>query len=93
MIIAAIVVLLGIVTAAIMGVLNTNQVDFWPVMQYLEQFSQVVRTGAAIVKSFFVAPEIFDVLVATYIAVVVIYEGYKLVMWALAKIPMLSVHD
>lgn len=96
MIIAAILVLLGVVVAVIIPALDgmsATALGVTQVMDYIMYLQNYVVMGAKFVKSFFIVPQIFDVLLGSYVAVVLIYEGYKITMWALQKIPMLSVDD
>lgn len=94
MIIAAIVVLAGVVLAFLASKLVLA--SSWDLSQVFFTASTLwywIRNGAAFVKTFFIVPEVFDVLVGTYIAVLTLYEGYKFAMWLMTKIPMFGVSD
>lgn len=94
MIIAAIVVLAGVVLAFLASKLvMTDTFDLQQVFFTAAQMWTWVRDGAAFVKTFFIVPQVFDVLVTSYIAVLVLYEGYKFAMWLMTKIPMFGVSD
>lgn len=92
MIIAAIIVLAGVVLAVLANILVApSQFDFSQAVSLANTFFGWLGQGASFVKSFFIAPALFDILLGSYIAVLGIYEGYKFVMWVVTKIPMLSV--
>lgn len=92
MIIAAIIVLAGVVLAVLANVLvSSSSFDFSQAVALANTFFGWLSSGASFVKSFFIYPELFDILLGSYIAVIAIYEGYKFVMWVVTKIPMLGV--
>lgn len=94
MIIAAIVVLAGVVLTVLAGVLvSSGSFDLSPALSVASTLFGWISQGAAFVKSFFLVPALFDVLIGSYLAVVAIYEGYKFVMWVATKIPMFGVSD
>lgn len=94
MIIAAILVLVGIVFAYLGSVLvNSSSFDFSAAVSVANIAFGWISRGASFIKTFFIVPELFDILVGSYLAVLSIYEAYKFAMWVMQKVPMFGVSD
>lgn len=94
MIIAAILVLVGVVFAYLGTVLvNSSSFDLSAAVSVANTAFGWISRGAAFVKTFFIVPELFDILVGSYLAVLAIYEAYKFAMWVMQKVPMFGVSD
>lgn len=93
MIIVAIVALCGVVLAAI-SVVFGNGLPALPdsVMQLSARLIQIVRSGSGLFWSF-VHPAPVKAMLTLTLAAVTLYEGYKLVMWVMKKVPMFGVDD
>lgn len=92
MILVAILALAGVVLAIIVPIVTQSLgFDFSQAVSLANTFFGWISQGAAFVKSFFIVPELFDILLGSYIAVIALYEGYKFAMWVVTKIPMLGV--
>lgn len=92
MIIVAIVALAGVVIAAL--VLALGGLPSYPaaVIDSANLFLQYFRAGIGFMYAF-VNPAPVKAMLAFTVAVMGIYEGYKLVMWVVKKIPMFGVSD
>lgn len=92
MIIVAILALAGVVLAILVPIVTQSLgFDFSQAVSVAQTYFGWLAQGAAFVKSFFIYPQLFDILVGSYLAVLGIYEGYKFAMWIVTKIPMLGV--
>ena len=92
MIVAAVVVFLGIVTAAIMATLVGIPALPPELSTVLGYVLPILRGGYGVLNTFCYA----GVIVPLWTFTLVLYnieKAYKLVMWVLKKIPMFSVSD
>lgn len=62
------------------------------VTQMMSAFTNYLGQGAGVFWAF-VIPEIVRAELGFMIAVIGIYEGYKLVMWSVKKLPMFGVSE
>lgn len=92
MILVAILALSGVVLVLIASALGTLPSYPASVVQYGNMFLQYLRSGLGFVYSF-CDPAPVKAMMAFTVAVIGVYEGYKLVMWVVRKIPMFGVSD
>lgn len=93
MILVAILALSGVVLAAI-AVVFGNGLPSLPasVTSLASQLITYIRAGAGLFWSF-VHPAPVKAMLGLTLAAVAIYEGYKIVMWIVKKLPMFGVSD
>lgn len=93
MILVAIIALSGVVLAAILVVFG-NGLPSLPssVLALSDTFVSYVRSGAGLFWSF-VHPVPVKAMLGLTVAAVTLYNGYKLLMWVVRKIPMFGVSD
>lgn len=92
MIVVAILALSGVVLLAIASTLGALPSFPAEVVQYMGVFLTYFRSGISFMLTF-VHPAPVKAMFAFTVAVVSVYEGYKLVMWVMKKIPMFGVSD
>lgn len=92
MIVVAIIALSLVVLTAIAAVFVGLPSFPTAVTDMLSMFTSILRQGAGVFWAF-VLPDIVKAEIAFLLAVIVVYEGYKLVMWVAQKIPMFGVSD
>lgn len=92
MIIVAIVALAGVVLAVIYAAFNGIPSFPTQVTDLMATFITYLRSGLGFVLAF-VHPAPVKAMFAFTVALIGIYEGYKLVMWVAKKIPMFGVSD
>lgn len=92
MILAAIIALSGVVLLVIANMFRA--VPSFPnsVVDMMNAFLNYLTSGIGFLYNF-CHPEVVKTMMAFTLAVILIYEGYKLVMWAVKKIPMFGVSD
>lgn len=92
MIIVAIVALSAVVLLAIAAVLVGLPSYPAEVSSAMNLFLDYLRQGVGIFYSF-VYPAPVKTMLAFTVALIALYEGYKLLMWVVKKIPMFGVSD
>lgn len=92
MIIVAIIALSLVVITAIAAVFVGLPSFPSVVTNMLSMFTDILRQGAGVFWAF-VIPDIVKAEITFLLAVIIVYEGYKLVMWVAQKIPMFGVSD
>ena len=92
MIVLAIVALSGVVIAALVAALGGLPSYPSEVVDAANLFLTYVRQGVGFVYAWTYAP-VVKAMLAFMVAVIAVYEGYKLVMWVVKKIPMFGVSD
>ncbi len=92
MIVVAIIALSLVVIGALVAVLGGLPSYPAQVVEYANMFLGYLRSGMGFVYSFTNATAVKAMLGFT-IAVMGLYEGYKLVMWVAKKVPMFGVSD
>lgn len=92
MIIVAIVALSAVVLLAVASALGALPSYPTSVVTYANMFLTYLGQGMGFVWNF-VHPAPVKAMLAFTLAVIGVYEGYKLVMWVAKKIPMFGVSD
>lgn len=92
MIIVAIVALAGVVIAALVVALGGLPSYPSAVVDSMNLFLQYLRSGMGFIYCW-VHPAPVKAMLAFTVALMGVYEGYKLVMWVVKKIPMFGVSD
>ena len=92
MIILAIVALSLVVITALAAALGTLPSYPTAVVTYANLFLSYLRSGLGFLYCF-VNPAPVKAMLAFTAAIMAVYEGYKLVMWVVKKIPMFGVSD
>lgn len=93
MIIVAIVALSLVVLTAIVAVFGSGLPSFpSEVMQAFNFILGYIQQGAGIVYAY-TYDSVVKAMLGLTLAAVVVYEGYKLVMWVAKKVPMFGVSD
>lgn len=92
MILVAILALSGVVLALIAAVFVGLPSYPSAVVSYANTFLQYLNSGLGFVYSF-CDPAPVKAMLAFTVAIIGVYEGYKLVMWVVRKIPMFGVSD
>lgn len=92
MIMVAIVALSGVVLLAIAAAFNALPSFPTQVLDLMNTFLVYLQSGVGFVMAF-VHPGPVKAMLAFTVAIVAVYEGYKLVMWVMEKIPMFGVSD
>ena len=92
MIIVAILALSGVVLLAVASALGGLPSFPAEVLDFMNTFLTYLRAGSGFVWSF-VHPAPVKAMLAFTVAAIGVYEGYKLVMWVMKKIPMFGVSD
>lgn len=92
MILLAIIALSGVVLALIAGVLGGLPAFPSSVTTYMSLFLTYLRAGCGFFWCF-VHPAPVKAMLGFTVAVIGVYEAYKVVMWVMKKIPMFGVSD
>lgn len=92
MIILAIIALSLVVIGALVIALGGLPSYPTQVVEYANMFLTYLRSGLGFLYSF-VHPAPVKAMMAFTVAVIGVYEGYKLVMWVAKKVPMFGVTD
>lgn len=92
MIIVAIVALSGVVLLAIAAALGAIPSYPTEVVDMMNELLTYLRAGIGFIYNF-VHPAPVKAMLAFTVAVIGVYEGYKIVMWVMKKIPMFGVSD
>lgn len=92
MIIVAILALAGVVIAVLVTALNGIPSYPTAVVDSANLFLTYLRAGMGFVYSF-VNPAPVKAMLAFTLALMGVYEGYKLIMWVVKKIPLFGVSD
>lgn len=92
MIVLAIIALSGVVLLAISSALGALPAFPESVTSLMGTFIVYLRSGVSFMMCF-VHPAPVKAMLAFTVAVIGVYEGYKLVMWVVKKIPMFGVSD
>lgn len=93
MILVAMVALAGVVLAAIVAVFGSGLPSLPDsVLSLASTFITYLRSGAGLFWSF-VHPAPVKAMLGLTLAAYAVYEGYKIVMWVVKKLPMFGVSD
>lgn len=92
MIIVAIIALSLVVITAIAAVFVGLPTFPSTVTSMMDMFVSILQQGAGVFWAF-VLPDVVKAEITFTLAIIVIYEAYKLVMWVMTKIPMFGVSD
>lgn len=92
MIVVAIIALSGVVLMAIASALGALPTYPTEVVSLMNTFISYLGQGVSFVFCF-VHPTPVKAMLAFTVAMIGIYEGYKLVMWVMKKIPMFGVSE
>lgn len=92
MILVAILALSGVVLLAIASALNALPSFPTSVLSFMSDFVRYLQAGMGFVYSF-VNPGPVKLMFGFTVALIGIYEGYKIVMWVMKKIPMFGVSE
>lgn len=92
MILVAILALSGVVLVAVAAALGNLPSYPTQVVDIMNTFLTYLRSGAGFIMAF-CHPAPVKAMLAFSLGLIAIYEGYKLVMWVMEKIPMFGVSD
>ena len=92
MILVAILALSGVVLLAIASALGALPSYPDAVVGMMNTFITYLQSGIGFVYNF-VHPAVVKAMLGFTVAIIAVYEGYKIVMWVMKKIPMFGVSD
>lgn len=92
MILVAILALSGVVLLAIASALGTLPSFPSSVVSMMNTFILYLQSGIGFIYNF-VHPAAVKAMLGFTVAIIAVYEGYKIVMWVMKKIPMFGVSD
>lgn len=92
MIVVAIIALSLVVITAVAAVFVGLPTFPSSVTGMMSMFTDILGQAAGVFWAF-VLPDVVKAEIAFMLALIAIYEGYKLVMWVMQKIPMFGVSD